>query len=117
MPIDLDKYRPGQIITSMSRRVFLELWDDIQSGAATERWAPGKEAKTKKERTEEMRIRTITMLYTDRRRTFEDLMRSGEWGTIEVYMGTDKILYVRAILSTTERLERAKAIHRQYHGR
>lgn len=117
MPIDLDKYKPGQIITSMSRRVFLELWDDIQSGAALERWAPGKEAQTKRERTEEMRIRAITMLCVDHRSVLKNLVHSDEWSIIEVYMGTDKILHIRAILSATERLERAKAIHRQYYGR
>lgn len=34
----LDKYKPGQIITQMTKRVFVELWDEMQSGKALEGW-------------------------------------------------------------------------------
>ena len=28
----LDKYKPGQLITSMTRRAFVDLWEEIQAG-------------------------------------------------------------------------------------
>lgn len=63
----LDKYKSGQIITSMTRRAFLDLWDDMQSGEALKRWPEGKIAQTRKERTEDLRIRTIAMIFEDHR--------------------------------------------------
>lgn len=102
--IDLDKYKPGQIITSMTKRAFMELWADVQSGEMLKRWTKDKVAETKKERTEELRIRTICIIYED-------------WDQIEVYMGEDGLLHFRVMENSTVKLAKARKVHRQYYGR
>lgn len=116
MVIDLDKYRAGQIITSMTRRVFIELWDEIKSGEASNRWSEGKESETRKECTEELRIRTMCVIFQDHRNTFQWLLDE-DWGLMEVYMDKNNEVAFRVMESSSQKLAKAKALHRQYYGK
>lgn len=113
---DLLKYRPGQIITSMTKRVFMELWEDMQSGEALKRWPKGKVAETRREHTEEARIKTIGMIIGEHGDVFQWLLDE-DWGVMEVYVGENGMLHFRVMESGTVRLAKAKALHRQYYGR
>ena len=111
--IDLDKYTLGQLITSMTRRAFLDLWEEILSGVAAERWPEGKVAETKKERTEDLRIRAIVMIFEDHRDVFDTLVAESDWRRIEVYMGDGGMLRFRVLKDQTRELENLKALRRR----
>lgn len=114
--IDLTSTNPGQIITSMTKRVFVELWDAIQSEKGLKHWTKDKVSETRKERTEELRIRTICLLYMDHRDTFQWLLNE-DWGQMEVCMDKNNSVAFRVFESSSQKLARAKASHRQYYGR
>jgi len=94
---DLKQYKPGQRITSMSRARFLQLWQEIKDGTLNERWSKGKEPETRKERTEAMQIKTMTMLYLEHRDMFDLLLESEDWLEFEVVMGRDGLAHARAL--------------------
>ena len=116
MGINLDKYKPGQIITSMTRRVFMELWDEIQSEEGLKHWTKDKVSETRKEHTEELRVRTICLIYMDHRDTLQWLLDE-DWGHMEVYMDKNNKVAFRVLESSTQKLAKARALHRQYYGR
>lgn len=93
----MKNYTPGQLITSMTRRAFLDLWEEIQSGEAQKRWPEGKVAETRKERTEDMRVRTIAIILEDYPDEFEMLLTSNQWRRLEVYMGESDLLMFRVL--------------------
>lgn len=110
--VNLDKYKPGQLITSMTRRAFLDLWEEIQSGVIQKRWPEGKVAKTQKERTEDMRVRALAMIFESYPNVFKDLLASKEWRRIEVYMGESRTICFKVPLDMTRRVESVKTLRR-----
>ena len=96
--MDIDKYKPGQLVTSMSWRAFMELWAEMASGTIRERWPKGKVAETRKERVEDARIRAIFIIRMERPRVFEMLLQA-RWRSLEVYKTADGLRFqVRRIV-------------------
>lgn len=111
--IDLDKYTPGQVITSMTRRTFSDLWKDVQSGAAQERWPEGKVAETRKERTEDLRIRAIAMIFKEHHDVFDTLLTTDDWRRVEVYIRAAGVIGFRVLKDQARELENLKALRRR----
>ena len=75
-------------ITEMTRVQFMELYDDIVSGALFERWPENHKARTRAEKVEERRIRVLGALDEGE---VSKLVEDDQWTWMEVLKDGDMI--------------------------